>query len=352
MSIPKSYRMLQRVSSIITILVMVLSLFNGTVRSVQAASTDSHVSAANVTASTAPASNVSADSSGPTIETSGSGSWIHGWGWPDGATVELTVDDLSNGPGVDHTFSSTVGPMPWNPDDPNRVAVFDTSPYRLKPDDTLTITDHVTPHSMIIDNLQIAEINLDADTITGTTIANAPVQVCVNDKSGCVFRHVSSTEFGAWSVNYHEEGSGDDTPGTFDIKAGMNGWAKVENSVGDQSYFDWDIPNPYIEGSISGNWVKARGWPVGNELTLTIAGTEFSANATVEHNPDNPGDPNDIRAEFTLGDLQLQTGMLLTVADETASRTLTLTSLAISNIDVEADTISGTTIPLPGYAYA
>ncbi len=94
-------------------------------------------------------------------------------------------------------------------------------------------------------------------------------------------------------------------------------------------------PIPYVEASVLSHWVHGRDWPVGSELTLTIAGTDFSATATVAHNQDRTsGDPNDIRADFNLGDFQLEPGMHLTVTDGTTARSLTISSLQVTGIDV------------------
>lgn len=79
MHIPKSYQLIQRLSSSVTILVMILSLLTGTVSTVRAEGTH------------------------PGVLFDVHTNMAYANGWPLGATVTLKIDDSENGTGWDFT---------------------------------------------------------------------------------------------------------------------------------------------------------------------------------------------------------------------------------------------------------
>ena len=76
------------------------------------------------------------------------------------------------------------------------------------------------------------------------------------------------------------------------------------------------IPNPYVEADAWNNWIHAREWPTGTVISLEVdelsdglGDVDYTTTATVVQNPHNPGDPNDILADFEMNGFTLEVGM-------------------------------------------
>ena len=278
----------------------------------------------------------------PYIQASPAGNWVNGFDWPVGASLTLTIDDPSNGAGVDKTATATVGPAPWNPNE--NLAQFDLEGFDLQPGHLLEVTDGTTTRTMTPTNLAVTGIDLTADTITGMGDPALEVQACVNATDRCYARYTTPSGGGAWTVDYAHTGPRDDEKDLVDLQPGNDGWAAQFDANGNQTWFDWRIPRPFIQANLTGNWVHAYDWPTGASLTLTIddpsngTGVDSTATATVGPAPWNP---NDILADFNLAGFDLQPGHLLEVTDGTTSRTMTTINLAVTSFDLDAETITG-----------
>ncbi len=237
-------------------------------------------------------------------------------------------------------LTKMTGPTDWDPSGHSIRFSKDELP-QLKPGQLVTMTDGANTNEETITNLSVHGANVDNDTVSGDADPGSEVWVNVTSEPGA-YRHTIAETDGSWTVDFaNPNGIAQDM--LFDIISGTEITVEQKHANGCSTAYHFNAQAPGIEASRENNWVKGRGWPVGSVLTLSIDGTVLSPTATVEHNPNNPGDPNDIRAEFDLGGIQLQPGMQLTVTDGTTPRTLTLTALAISAINTENATISGTT---------
>ncbi len=274
----------------------------------------------------------------PYIEASPANNWAHARDWPNGTPVTLTIDDPSNGVGIDKTANGTMGPAPWNPSDPNDiVADFDLEGFDLQPGHLLVVTDGATERSYTPTNLAVTGFDVGANTISGTTNVDGEIHVWIN---GGPDRQVLATG-GFWGANFSPD----------DLAPGMDGGAQQSDANGNRTHADWHVPNPHIETDIDENWARAREWPNGTLLTLTIddpsngVGIDKTANAIMGPAPWNPGDPNDIVADFDLGGFDLQSGQLVKITDGTTERAYTIPSIVVTAFDLDADTISGTATP-------
>jgi Leucine-rich repeat (LRR) protein/ABC-type glycerol-3-phosphate transport system substrate-binding protein len=279
--------------------------------------------------------------------------WVRALGWPDGTSLTLTVDDPSNGVGVDKIVNSTMAPNDGDPND--IVADFELGSFDLQSGHIVKITDGTTEDQYTLTSLAITGFDLDADTISGIATPGVQVEIGVNMPENNVSRYVTPDATGHWTADYAHPGASDDEQELVDLQSGSNGWAAESDTNGHQTWVPWHIyvPNPYIYASPNG-YVRAYDWPNGTPLTLTIdnpsngVGADKTVNATMGQAPWNPGDPNDIVADFNLGSFNIQPGYILKVTDGATpptERTYTLSNLAITGFDLDADTVSGIATP-------
>ncbi len=196
--------------------------------------------------------------------------------------------------------------------------------------------------TLTITTLSVSSIDAEADTLSGDDAPGANIEVWIDNTNPGVDRWVQADFGGHWSIDFSTL-SPEST--TYDIVPGTSGQAKDYDQDGDSTQIGWRINNPSIQANLGNHWVQGREWPLGTQLILTVPGTDFSSPATVEQNPNNPTDPNDIGAFFELGRFRLQAGMQLNITDGVTPRSLTIAPLLITNFDLENDRISGTTDP-------
>ena len=275
---------------------------------------------------------------------------VHGYQFPLGASVTLTIDDPQNGVGVDYTDTQTVGVADW---DSNQTWVrFALDAFTLEPGQLVSMTDGITTKTHTVTDLTVTTIDPVADTIAGTAEPGSQVEIgWICEENKCAFRRVITNGSGHWLADFSVVGEDDDEKDLFDIHPGSGNEARQSDVDGDSTNMQWRVLNPYIEVSPGSHWLHGRDWPNGAELTLTIddpnlpPAVDYTTTAVMGPAPWNPGDPNDIVADFNLSDFNLEAGQVVKVTDETTERTYTITILAITGFDLAADTISGIAAP-------
>lgn len=99
--------------------------------------------------------------------------------------------------------------------------------------------------------------------------------------------------------------------------------------------------NPFVSASPDGHWVYAYDWPLGTEVTLTIGG--YHATATMIDCPWRPGGtyyPFNLPAE-----VELAPGVEMTATGQGVTKTLVVSTFAVTGLDVASDTLTGTATP-------
>ena len=279
----------------------------------------------------------------PYIEASVQNNWIHAREWPIGTEMKLEIDDLSNGlGGVDYSAIATMGQAPWNPGDPNDiVADFDMGAFMLEAGDVILVSENiVTPpvtKALTVSALQATSFDIAADTVSGVATAGAEIEICVNTPSNCISRTVTATG-GTWTVDYTSD---------YDLQPGDNGWAAEFDIDSDQTRYDWNIPNPYIQVRANEDRVEGQQWTFGETVTITVnhPGGSTSAPQTAVVGT-APWDPSQTYFESNFGSaFNIQVGDIVTVtggtAPNTITRTTTVTNLAFRDIDIDSDIVTG-----------
>ncbi|MBI5943074.1 MAG: PKD domain-containing protein [Chloroflexi bacterium] len=281
----------------------------------------------------------------PFIEASANSNWVHAREWPIGTLVTLTIS------GSGETYTATMGQAPWNPTDPNDiVADFDLRGYRLQVGDVLTASANGITKVLTLSQLTATEFDVVADTVSGVATPGVQLQVCANIENRCITRWVTADAFGNWTANYHDPGTGNDDPDTFDVQAGSNGWAAEYEADADRTWYDWQVPNPNFAVHPDENVIEGNEWPLDSIVTIKIgdpAQPDYTTTTTL-----NPPDPDHNLPWFKLdlnGIYDLLPGELVTLSDTITTKQVIAASRAITQIDPLTDSIIGASDPDVAY---
>lgn len=279
----------------------------------------------------------------PYIEASPADNWIHAREWPIGTLITMNIS------GSSEIYTAIMGPAPWNPNDPNDiVADFDLQGYDIQAGDVITASGNGMTKTLTVSQLAITDFDLNADTLSGVATPEVQIQVCANVPDRCITRWITADDSGNWLANYQVPGMGNDDPATFDIQPDSNGWVAERDEDRDQTWVNWNIPNPAFGARPNEESVELWQWPLGATVTI-----EIDDPATPQINPDFTGtaiasipswNPNETR--FTLnfsGQYDLKPGDLVTVTEGNTIKTHTVTGFQITNINIDADIVSGIT---------
>jgi hypothetical protein len=276
---------------------------------------------------------------------------VEAYNWQLGDTLALEIDDPTNGVGIDYTGQATVQLSSWDPNTTYAFFNLQGGVYDIQAGDLVSLNDGTNKKTLTVSPLVFTDMNVANESISGVASSNARVDIWACDNSGnCANRHVTTNTSGNWIADFNHVGTEGDEQTTLDLARGM--WVDSQEYYGassDRTMFGQNIPNPHIEANPKGHAIQAREWPVGTVLTLTIddlntpAPVDYSNTATMGQASWNPGDPNDIVAEFAWPDsLGLQPGYVLTVTDGSVSRILVIPSLQVTHFDPDNERVSGT----------
>ena len=246
---------------------------------------------------------------------------------------DLTIDDPSNGPGVDYSDSvfSQLGEGDTHGD-----VVYQLENFSLKPGDLVTVSSGHDARTLIV--IPKGSISFDPvnDVVSGV---NQPDNYLSVDSPN--WRTVKTDSSGQWSIDYKTVGPNNEPPG--DVYPGMNGCVYEADRDNDFTANCWNIPNPNFSVRANTEQVEAYEWTLGDTLTVSVNGNNFNSK-TVEGMA--PWDPNTTYVSFDLaGKVDIKAGDTLSVSNGVLTRTTVVTDLAITGNDITTDTISGKAQP-------
>jgi photosystem II stability/assembly factor-like uncharacterized protein len=279
---------------------------------------------------------------------------VYGHEWTPGAMVTVTVDGTE--------FEATAEAFTaWDQHDWLGPGDFDLGPvdFDFQPGHTVRVTSNDDPpvqKAHTVTALQVTEVNPVGDTVAGTTYSEPGSIVVVVIHYEPVRRLVEVQADGSWLADFatavDDGGEGWGEP--FDIRTGTGGHASEFDADGDATSINWLVPdahepNPHFTvGPIDSLWRDAHphhvnGWEWPAEVVVTVA-------------TDVPGSPAQTVHTSTDGEFHLDlievwdpivAGDVITVTytpDNGAAvvKTLTVSSLTVTDVDVDASTVSGT----------
>lgn len=257
---------------------------------------------------------------------------VSAYDFPVDVVVELAIK------AGDETVYYSDSQMPeefWN--NPNLGFVDFRLPegYSLQPGQKVIIQSGNMVRRTTVQDLSPIAVDLDADTLSGSAAPGAMIWGCLFTESGCIFRDAIAGQDGIFTLDYS---TGEDS---YDLSPGDEGRVNWSDGQGNNTSRAWHVWQGFIAANVQNRWVNFRDWPQGESVTLKV-NEQVVASATVDQNPDNPDDPNDILAMFD--DVDFQAGDTLSIHDDGGAliRFLTVGAIDITAIDLANDRVSGT----------
>ncbi len=195
----------------------------------------------------------------PTFQAQPQHDRVGGWEWPLGETVTVTIDDAGTPENPDYSGNATVEVADWDPDQTWFEIDFQGL-YDLKIGDLVTVSHGTTVKTLTVAPLEITDVDIDLDTVSGTTNPDADLNVWVHGED-------------APNINVTADGSGywtADFAGLWDIGFNSNGAAGQYDEDGDETWVGWEITRPRIEVSYEHDWIQIFGFTPGGDVTYTI----------------------------------------------------------------------------------
>jgi ABC-type oligopeptide transport system substrate-binding subunit/ABC-type branched-subunit amino acid transport system substrate-binding protein len=274
---------------------------------------------------------------------------INAYDWPLNSTVTLSVEDPGTPQSPDYSTNTQVGIAPWNP---NKAVgqFYINEAFNIQPGMTVTVSGSGATRELVVANLAVTTIDEENDIISGTTEPNRAMLMWYDSTSGHCCRNFQSDGSGNWSLDYSVPGPNGEP--IEDLQPGSSGNVNVLDDDRDYTSLSWRILEPFVEASPYSHWIHARDWPLDTWITLELddpsngTGVDYTATDQIHQAPWNPGDPNDILAEFNWpNQFAPGPGYILKATGNGTSKTLTISELTVTEIDPANDTLGGVATP-------
>lgn len=288
--------------------------------------------------------NVFAQSPDPRIEVRLNQNVVAGTEWPLDASVTLTIDDPSNGSGID--YMTTQIAVPYWQSGLGRVSFELGSLIKLQPDFIVSLSDDTVTKEHTVRNVRITGFDYNADTISGTGDPYGVIKVFIHD---LVQRTVTADSDGKWIADFGNPGAQEGEEVTFDISPIVEGeamhWDDPANGDNDQTQITFTT-NFVV--SIGNDDIWGNDWFVGEPVNLTIddpttpESPDYSETAMPEVGPwVLTGVGFQLRETF-----DIKPGHIVTLSQSEITKEQVVTdSIVIKQVDYAGDTVSGMATP-------
>lgn len=272
---------------------------------------------------------------------------ISAYEWPVGTQLTLEIEDPSTSQSPDYSTTTEVVVAPWEPNE--TVGEFHLNgAFEIQPGMTLTVSGGPFSKDLVVSNLTVTSIDLDADLITGGTEPNQMMWMYYSSPSGTCCRNFQADDNGVWTVDYSQPGPNGEP--VEDIRPGSSGTINAIDEDGDDTSLNWNVPNPNFSARLTENEVHGYEWPLGASVTLTI--NDPNTPEPVDYTDIQTvvvadWDPNQTFVPFRLweNEFNLEHGMTVNMTDGQTTKSHVVTKLVVTSVDPDTDTVYGTADP-------
>jgi hypothetical protein len=276
----------------------------------------------------------------PVFTVASDGIAIWGSGWDEGTEVILTIDDPSNGPGVDYTDTQTSVWGEWGTEIWFFVYRGDLWFEAINPGDIITLSDGIYTKTHEVTNLQPLQADPIRDVIFSS--ADAGSQVVVEIEGDDEYQQtINVGGDGLWEVDLSDK---------LDFYPGMEFTtinARQKDSDGDQTLVRWETPEhpAYILVEPEEGIIWAWNWPMYEQVQLTIddpsrSGIEYNQYHII--NERDYGLPSKV---FHIPDGLLTPGNLVQLNHWWADKEHQITNLVVDKVNTVTGIADGTADP-------
>jgi hypothetical protein len=251
---------------------------------------------------------------------------VRGWDWTSGEILTLDVGG--------QVITGTVS-------DPSYIEFNLSGIYDIQAGDVISLTNGTITKTTTVTELAITRVDVDEDTVSGIAApgSNVDMWVCYTTDWINTYRHVTADGNGNWVADFSVFGDDPDEQNTFDILPGTWVDSQQVDEDSDATMYGMTVPNPSIYAHLNENRVDIFEFPAEDSVEMMIKGTDVYTTMT------GVTDLNGY-ANFDLGwSFTLEPGQVITVTNDTITKTLTVMDLYVDSFDPMANTVSGHSDP-------
>jgi Tol biopolymer transport system component len=244
--------------------------------------------------------------------------WFDGMDWPDGATVSISVEGKEECSTSAESWNSFFnGGFPEGCD--------------VAASDVVTFEDGTTTRTHTVWNLAITSVDKIENAVAGTADPGAVVDVWVHEVDGVL--QPATGEDGTWLADF------DDIE--IDLVEDMSGRAQIYDEMGNGTAVDWRVPNTRFTVWPQWNYLEGYEWPDGALVAVSVAGKDACHTKATAGYPEWDLGNTFFSLNFPEG-CAIEPNDEITVSSDTLSLMHVVQSLAVTDVDVEANTVAGT----------
>lgn len=272
---------------------------------------------------------------------------VDGYGWPEGSSVSLAIDNPSNGTGVDYTDIQVSELNEWG----EYNVQFDLGEIRLETDSVITLTNGMDSLTLNVAYLDIIDVDTDNDRIYGKAAPGSAVAV---ESPHRARRVVIADPSGDWMADFSIVGPGDNEQELDDIQEGMGFTSRIYTEGRNSTRLYWHVPDFRVVAYPDEDVIAATDFWPGSTVTITVddpdngIGIDLTRTGMVDT---ETGGWNcqtwwgfcfvlDLKEVF-----DVQAGQIITITDGIHTSTHVVTPLVLTNVDFDTSTVSGSSSP-------